>query len=58
MSRYEKIERDGLSADQAQLLSQKKVVRYPYMLAHQHTSIQSDGEGNVAARLAQMLAIH
>lgn len=28
------------------------------MLAYQHTSIQADGDGNVAARLAQMLSIY
>lgn len=58
MSLYDQIERDGLSADQAQLLFQAEVVRYRNMLAHHHTSIQSDGDGDVAARLAQMLAIY
>ncbi len=58
MSLYEKIERKGLSADQAQLLFQAEVVRYRNMLAYQHTSIQTDGDGNVDARLTQMLAIY
>ncbi|NJR79888.1 integrase [Sphingomonas corticis] len=58
MSLYEKIEREGLTADQATSLFQAEMLRYRNMLAYQHSLIQADGEGNVPARFAQMLAIY
>jgi hypothetical protein len=50
MSLYEKIERDGLTADQASAMFQEEMVRYRTMLTYQHQSIQQDGEGRVAER--------
>lgn len=58
MSLYEKIEREGLTADQASAVFQEEMVRYRNMLAYQHQSIQQDGEGRVAERFAQMRAIY
>ena len=58
MSLYEKIECDGLTADQASAVFQEEMVRYRNMLAYQHQSIQQDGEGDVAERFAQMRAIY
>lgn len=58
MSLYEKIEREGLTADQTTSLFQAEMLRYRNMLAYQHSLIQADGEGNVPARFAQMLAIY
>ncbi|MDQ1156410.1 integrase [Sphingomonas sp. SORGH_AS 950] len=58
MSLYEKIERDGLTADQASAVFQEEMIRYRNMLAYQHQSIQQDGEGHVAERFAQMRAIY
>ncbi|MEK9210956.1 integrase [Sphingomonas sp. 2378] len=58
MSLYEKIERDGLTAEQASAVFQEEMVRYRNMLAYQHQSIQQDGEGDVAERFAQMRAIY
>jgi integrase len=58
MSLYEKIEREGLTADQATSLFQAEMLRYRNMLAYQHSLIQADGEGDVPARFAQMLAIY
>ncbi|MET4898975.1 hypothetical protein RN629_17885 [Sphingomonadaceae bacterium jetA1] len=43
MSLYEKIERDGLTADQASAVFQEEMIRYRNMLAYQHQSIQQDG---------------
>ncbi len=58
MSLYEKIERDGLTAEQASAVFQEEMVRYRNMLAYQHQLIQQDGEGDVAERFAQMRAIY
>lgn len=58
MSLYEKIEREGLTAEQTTSLFQAEMVRYRNMLAHQLTALQADGEGDVQARFAQMLAIY
>lgn len=58
MSLYEKIEREGLTVEQTTSLFQAEMVRYRNMLAHQLTALQTDGEGDVQARFAQMLAIY
>ena len=58
MSLYEKIEREGLTADQATALFQAEMIRYRNMLAHQLSMLHADGEGNVQGRFAQMLAIY
>lgn len=58
MSLYGKIERDGLTAEQASTVFQEEMVRYRNMLAYQHQSIQQDGGGGVAERFAQMRAIY
>lgn len=58
MSLYERIEREGLTADQVTSLFQEEMVRYRNMLAHQEGLIQDDGEGDVQARVAQMLNIY
>lgn len=58
MSLYETIERDGLTANQVTTLFREEMVRYRNMLAHQCGSIQSDGEGDVQARMEQMLNIY
>lgn len=58
MSLYEKIEREGLTADQATALFQAEMIRYRNMLAHQLTMLHADGEGDVQGRFAQMLAIY
>jgi len=58
MSLYEEIEREGLTADQVTCLFQEEIVRYRNMLAHQQGLIQADGEGDVQARMAQMLGIY
>lgn len=58
MSLYEKIEREGLTAEQTTSLFQAEMVRYRNMLAHQLTVLQTDGDDDVQARFAQMLAIY
>jgi integrase len=58
MSLYEKIEREGLTAEQTTSLFQAEMVRYRNMLAHQLTVLQTDGDGDVQTRFAQMLAIY
>ena len=52
MSLYDKIEREGLTADQVTSLFQEEMVRYRNMLAHQQSLIQADGEGDVQSRMA------
>ncbi|MBB4088067.1 hypothetical protein [Sphingomonas carotinifaciens] len=44
MSLHEKIEGDGLTADQASAVFQEEVVRYRHMLAHQPQWIKQDVE--------------
>lgn len=58
MSLYEKLERDGLTADQTSAVFQEEMFYYRKMLAYQRQSIQQDGEGHVAERFAQMRAIY
>ncbi|VXC74842.1 integrase [Sphingomonas sp. AX6] len=58
MSLYERIEREGLTAEQVTTLFQEEIVRYRNMLAHQQTTIQEDGEGDVQKRMEQMLSIY
>lgn len=58
MSLYQKIEEQGLSADQATRVFQDEMIRYRNMLAYQRNSIQGDREGDPAARVSQMLAIY
>ncbi len=58
MSLYDKIEREGLTAEQVTSLFQEEIVRYRNMLAHQYGLIQSDGEGDVQTRMAEMLGIY
>jgi hypothetical protein len=54
---YQKIEK-GLTFEEAQCVFRDDLTRYRDVLVHQHRVIKFDGDGDVPARLGQMLAIY
>ncbi|MGZ0071786.1 integrase [Sphingobium limneticum] len=58
VSLYEKIEREGLTAEQVAQVFQQEMVRYRTALSYQTAAISADGEGRVPERQAEMLSIY